>query len=132
MANIKPKLDLSHFDSGYEVDHQDITREKPENLKDLASGLNQLEGNIMSPKRKSRLPKRPPGQRKKPVRRSSAKAKQLLRNSLYKRTANPSAFLDNRGTLGGKRKRRRKTRKNKKRKSRRKSRKRKRKTKRRS
>ena len=71
MANIKPKLDLSHFDSGYEVDHQDITREKPENLKDLASGLNQLEGNIMSPKRKSRLPPPPPtGKREKPKRRS--------------------------------------------------------------
>ena len=125
MANIKPNLDLSHFDSGYEVDQKDLTREKPKNLEHLASGLNRPEGNIMSPKRKSRLPKRPPGQRKKPVRRSSAKAKQLLRNSLYKRTANPSAFLDNRGTLGGKRKRRRKTRKNKKRKSRKKSRKRK-------
>ena len=124
MANIKPiRLDLSDFDSGYEVNPEDITREKPKNLEHLASALNRPEGNIMRPERKSRLPKPPSGQRKKPKRRSSAKAKQLLKNSLYKRTANPSAFLDNRGTLGGKRKRRRKTRKNKKRKSRRKSRK---------
>ena len=114
MANIKPiRLDLSHFDSGYEVNPEDITREKPKNLEHMASGLNRPEGNIMSPKRKSRLPKPPSGQRKKPKRRSSAKAKQLL----YKRTGNPSIFLVGKG------KRRRKTRKNKKRKSRRKSRK---------
>jgi len=116
MANIKPNLDLSHFDSGYEVEQKDITREKPKNLQHLASGLNKPEGNIMSPKRKSRLPPPPPSdKRKKPQRRSSAKAKRLL----YKRTGNPRVFL------GGKRKRRRKTRKNKKRKSRKKSRKRK-------
>ena len=121
MANIKPKLDLSHFDSGYEVDQKDITREKPENLEYLASGVNRPKGNIMRPKRKSRLPKPPSGQRIKPKRRSSAKAKQLL----YKKTGNPSVFLVGKG------KRRRKTRKNKKRKSRRKTRKRKRKTKRR-
>ena len=119
MANIKPKVDLSHFDSGYEVDQKDITREKSKNLKDMASGLNQLKGNIMRPERKSRLPKPPSGQRKKPKRRSSEKAKQLL----YKRTANPSVFLVGKG------KRRRKTRKNKKRKPRKKSRKRKRKRK---
>ena len=119
MPNIKPKLDLSHFDSGYEVDHQDITRENPENLKHRASGLNQLEGNIMSPKRRSsakakQLLFKKTGKRIKPKRRSVAKAKQLL----YKRTGNPSIFLVGKG------KRRRKTRKNKKRKSRRKSRKR--------
>ena len=115
MDNIKPiNLDLSHFNTGYEVNPKDITREKPKNLEHQASGLNRPEGNIMSPKRKYRLPKPPSGQRKKPKRRSSARAKEQLKNSLYKRTANPSAFLDNRGTLGGKRKTRKKRRKRKK------------------